>query len=59
MKKDTYVNAPDGCVTVFLLGVVDKGTLLFEQHLDAVNRPSSEREERKRKLTDKLKSWSQ
>lgn len=48
VKKDTYINALDGSVTVFLLGVVDKGTLLFKQHLDAVNRPSSERERKGR-----------
>lgn len=48
VKTYTYINALDGSVTVFLLGVVDKGTLLFKQHLDAVNRPSSERERKGR-----------
>lgn len=31
------INTLDGSVTVFFSGVVHKGTLLFQQHLDAVD----------------------
>lgn len=37
-----YVKALDGSVAVFLVGVADVGALVFQQHLDAVNRPGSE-----------------
>lgn len=38
------VDALDGSVTVFLPAVVDEGTLLVQQHLDAVDGPSSAEE---------------
>lgn len=41
---DTYINTLDGFITIFLSGVVHKGTLLLQEHLDAVDGPSSERE---------------
>lgn len=44
----TYIKTLDGSVTVFLSGVVHKGTLMFQQHLDAVDCPNSENEDRER-----------
>lgn len=41
---DTYINTLDGFITIFLSGVIHKGTLLLQEHLDAVDGPSSERE---------------
>lgn len=38
------INTLDGSVTVIPSGVVDEGTLVFQQHLDAVDRPSSAEE---------------
>lgn len=37
-----YIKVLDGSVAVFSSGVVDKGTLVFQQHLDAVNAPGSD-----------------
>lgn len=36
-----YVEALHGSDAVFFFGVVDKGTMLLQQHLDAVDRPGS------------------
>lgn len=44
-----YIKALNGSVAVFFFGVVDIGTLLFQQHLDAVNRPGSDACRRERK----------
>lgn len=41
-SADTYIDALDCSVTVFFTGVVDEGTLLFQQHLDAVHCPHSD-----------------
>lgn len=40
----TYVDALDGSLAVFLTGVVHKGTLMLQQHFDAVHCPGSKRE---------------
>lgn len=44
LQMDTYINTLDGFITIFLSGVIHKGTLLLQEHLDAVDGPSSERE---------------
>lgn len=44
-----YIKVLNGCVAVFSSGVVDKGTLVFQQHLDAVNRPGSDTSSQDRK----------
>lgn len=37
-----YIKVLNGSLAVFSTGVVDKGALVFQQHLDAVNRPGSD-----------------
>lgn len=38
------INTLDGSVTLLLLGVVHEGTLMLQQHFDAVDRPGSAEE---------------
>lgn len=50
---ETYINHLDGLLTVLLSGVVHKGTLVIQKHLDAVDRSSSERRKAKGKQDGK------
>lgn len=41
-RVGAYIKVLNGSVAVFSSGVVDKGTLVFQQQFDAVNRPGSD-----------------